>query len=159
MGKKQVPPTPPVPEYATKAELEMISEGMVSIVSAIKTLEGIIRTPPPVSAVATNQVVAETPLEKEVRKAGPDVQAVSPEWEEKAREIIGDAVDHCEIQYLRRGGTIFTVVIKPEFSNAPREYLDTMKADRRSKEIGNEGIEGVEQWCKLIKQNLSRPKY
>ena len=33
-----------------------------------------------------------------------------------------------------------------------------MKVDRRSKEIGNEGIEGVEQWCKLVAQNLKRPK-
>ena len=54
------------------------------------------------------------------------------------------------------GGTLFTVVIKPEFSNAAPEYLERYKADRRTKEIGSEGLSGVETWCKLIRANLKR---
>ncbi len=98
----------------------------------------------------------QTPEAEEVRKAKHDQAPINPAWEEKAQEIIGEAVDHCEVFYPKQGGTIFTVVIKPEFSNAPKEYIDRMKADRRSREIGPEGISGVEIWCKLIRANLKR---
>lgn len=93
---------------------------------------------------------------EEVRKAKHDQAPINPSWEEKAIEIIGEAVDHCEVFYPKAGGQIFTVVIKSEFSNAPKEYIERMKTDRRSREIGNEGISGVENWCKLIRQNLRR---
>ena len=100
----------------------------------------------------------ETPLDKEVARAAPNASPMNPDWELKAREILGDALDYCEVQYLRKGGTIFTVVIKPSHSNAPLEYLERMKQDRRSKEIGQEGEEGVVQWCKLVAQNLKRAR-
>lgn len=102
--------------------------------------------------------VQETAIEKEVRKAAPDENPVNPAWKEKAEEILGDALDHCEVMFPKRGGTIFTVIVKEEVSNAPTEYMDRMKVDRRSREIGNEGIEGVEQWCKLVAANLKRTK-
>jgi hypothetical protein len=108
-----------------------------------------------------NKPIPNTPAAKEaeeVAKAKYDQAPINPAWEEKAREIIGEALDHCEIFYPKGGGQIFTVVIKPEFSNAPKEYLERCKVDRRSKEIGNEGIGGVELWCKLVKQNLKRGK-
>ncbi len=97
-------------------------------------------------------------LEKAIDKAGPHRQTVNPEWQEKAEEILGTAMDRCELFMPRNGGSIFTVIIKKEKSNAPKEYLEMYKEDRRSKEIGSEGIEGVEQWCKLIKQNLNRAR-
>ncbi len=101
----------------------------------------------------------ETPLEKEVTKARPDPrESVNPEWEGIAKDIIGEALDRCEVKHLRSGGLLFTVVIKKEFSNAPDNYLAEMKEDRRTKEIGAEGVGGVENWCKLVKQNLARAK-
>lgn len=100
----------------------------------------------------------ETPIEKQVRKASANEIPMNPEWEELAREIIGDPLDHCEIAYLKNGGVIFTIVIKDEFSNAGRDYLERYKSDRRSKEVGSEGIEGVENWCKLVKSNLAKGK-
>lgn len=103
--------------------------------------------------------VAETPQEKAVRKAGPDTYApISPEWTDAVQEIIGEALDHCEMTYLKGGGTKFTIVIKNEFSNAPKDYLDMRKVDRRSKEIGSEGFAGVEAWAKLVASNLKRGK-
>jgi hypothetical protein len=93
---------------------------------------------------------------QEIEKAKADQAPINPAWEDMAREIVGEALDHCEIFYPKAGGTIFTVVIKPELSNAPKEYLERMKTDRRSKEIGAEGISGVENWCKLVKQNLKK---
>jgi hypothetical protein len=100
---------------------------------------------------------AETKEAESVRKAKPDSAPVPESWDEAAREIIGEALDHVEMLQPRGGGTLFTVIIKPEFSNAGKEYLERHKADRRTKEIGSEGIGGVEAWCKLVKQNLKRP--
>jgi len=103
-----------------------------------------------------------TPVEaaqvKAVDKAAHDQAPMNPAWEDKAREIIGEAVDHCEVLYPVSGGTLFTVVIKPEFSNAPKEYLERMHADRRTKDVEKDGIGGVEVWSKLIKANLRRNK-
>jgi hypothetical protein len=102
----------------------------------------------------------QTPIEfkenKEIAEAKHNQAPINPAWEDKAREIIGEAVDYCDVFYPRSGGTIFTVVIKSEFSNAPKEYMERNKVDRRSREIGSEGISGVENWCKLIRQNLKR---
>lgn len=98
-----------------------------------------------------------TEVDKEVAKADPNEVPINPEWDKAAREIIGEAVDHCEVQHIKSGGLLFTVVIKPEFSNAPKDYIERYKSDRRTREIGNEGFGGVELWCKLIKQNLARP--
>lgn len=109
-------------------------------------------------AVLPTKAVVESHAEKEVTKATANAVVVPPEWKEKADEILGEYIDHCELFYPRRGGQIFTVVIKKEKSNAPADYLKFYKEDRRSKDIGNEGIEGVEMWCKLIKQNLGRPR-
>ncbi|MES2216637.1 MAG: hypothetical protein V4481_05080 [Patescibacteria group bacterium] len=100
--------------------------------------------------------VAETEEVKNVKKAGPDNAPIPPSWEEKAQEILGEVLDHCELYQPPAGGTHFTVVIKAEFSNAPKEYLERMKVDRRTKEIGSGGISAVEVWCKLIKQNLKK---
>jgi hypothetical protein len=102
---------------------------------------------PPTQAVKEAQAI---------EKAKQDQAPINPAWEDMAREIIGEAMDHCEIFYPKAGGTIFTVVIKNEFSNAPKEYLERHKTDRRSREIGNEGISGVESWCKLIRAQLKR---
>jgi hypothetical protein len=96
--------------------------------------------------------------EAAIAKSGPNNNPVNPDWEEKAKEIIGDAVDRVEVFYPKGGGIIFTVVIKKEMSNAPKDYLDRHKEDRRSKDIGNEGLSGVEEWCKLVKSNLNRKK-
>lgn len=110
-------------------------------------------------AGANAPAVPETAIEKEIRKAAPDdINPVNPAWTEKAEEVLGEALERCEVFYPKRGGTIFTLVIKPAFSNASVEYMERTKSDRRSKEIGNEGIEGVEQWCKLVAANLKRAK-
>lgn len=103
---------------------------------------------------------AETPvvLDKESTKATANKYTVNPEWEDLAREIIGEAVDHTEVQYIKGGGLMFTVVIKEEFSNSPTDYLERYKVDRRSKEVGAEGEAGVRIWCEQIRNNLKKPK-
>lgn len=92
-----------------------------------------------------------------VAKASPNKFTVNDEWEEEAKKIIGEAVDHTEVVHERNGGIKFTVIIKKSHSNAPEQYLSLVGTDRRTKEVGSEGIGGVIEWCKLIKQNLARP--
>lgn len=102
--------------------------------------------------------VPETKEEKAVNQAVPNKFTANPEWEAVASEILGDYLDHTEVEHEKTGGIKFTVVIKNEYSNASKEYLDTVKVDRRTKEVGALGLDGVTEWCKLIKANLSRPK-
>ena len=131
-------------QYVTVDQFNKLTEVLGKIVDTVNEIKN-----KPAS-------VPEAKEAEEVRKAKWDQAPINPAWEEKAIEIIGEAVDHCEIFYPKSGGTIFTVVIKTELSNAPQEYLDRAKSDRRSREIGPEGIAGVENWCKLIRANLKR---
>lgn len=155
--KKAVPrkrPAPqPKPEYATAEDIKNITDTIASMADAMGKLMDKMNAVP-AKALSPEEVKQETAI----KAAAPDVAPVNPAWIEKATELIGDALDHCEVFYPKHGGTIFTVVIKRELSNAPEDYLQRHKADRRSREIGNEGIEGVEQWCKLVAQNLKRGK-
>jgi len=148
--KTKKPAAKPAEEFATKAEVKDLTsavEKLLEMVSAQAT-----------AAQEKAAAVAETPIEREVRKAAPDQMPVNPAWKEKAEEILGEMMDHCEVLYPRGGGAIFTVVVAEKHSNAAIEYLEMNKTDRRSREIGNEGIEGVENWCKLIKSNLARKR-
>lgn len=140
------------PEFVTVAQFSALEGAVNKLVDLVLAQQEAAKNAVPAP------VVVETPIEKEIRKAGPDTAPINPEWEEMVAEIIGDALDHCEVTYLKGGGTLFTIVIKREFSNAPEDYLEMRKVDRRSKEIGSEGITGVEAYAKLVKQNLSRPK-
>lgn len=146
------------PEYVTQDQFAQLEKGVTSILDRMETLLN--PGPAPLGVAQPANVAApsvpETPMEKDVRKAGANDIPMNPEWEELAREIIGDAVDHCELTYLKNGGVLFTVVIKKEYSNSGSDYLERMGSDRRSREIGSEGIEGVENWSKLIKSNLSK---
>lgn len=129
-------------QYVTQEQFTKFGDG---VMSAIENLGKKMATP------------AEVKQETNVAEASVDEQLpVPPAFERKAKEIIGEAVDHCELSMPAKGGTLFTVVIKSAFSNAPKDYLERYKADRRTREIGNEGVAGVEEWCKLIKSNLDR---
>lgn len=96
-----------------------------------------------VKSIASKPAVAPTEAEvkkeKEIAEVGPDNVPVNPQWEKKVREIIGkspkgdEIVDRCEMMYPKHGGTLFTVVIKKEFSNAPVEYLKAHMEDRRTR--------------------------
>lgn len=140
--------TPATPAFVTAAELDQKLESFGGeLINKVAEL---------VAQKAPEPVRQETPLEREVRNAAPDRPQTNPEWEEKAREILGVALDHTEFRYLKTGGVLFTVIIDRDHTNAPANYLEAMGEDRRTKEIGQEGTQGVEAWCKLIKQNLAQ---
>lgn len=139
-------------DYASAKEVAELSKGMNDLIGIVATLAEAIKNPPKPKSPE------EIKVEAEIVKAAPAKESVNSAWVEKATEILGEKLDHCEVIYPKNGGTIFTLVIKLEHSNAAKDYLAFYKVDRRSKEIGNEGIEGVENWCKLVAQNLKREK-
>ena len=136
-------------DTVSRAEFNALAGGVKDLVDLIKS--GALTQP----AAPTPQEARE---EKAVKEAGSNKYTVNPEWEDLAREIIGESMDHTEIQYIKGGGLMFTVVIKEEFSNAPADYLERYKSDRRSKEVGSEGEAGVRIWCEQIRNNLKRPR-
>lgn len=151
--QKPVAKKKPAPQYASASEVKELSGAVGELMDMVKGLATSIQERDSAPKVQTAEEVKH---DAAVTKAGPEISTVNPAWVEKASEILGDALDHCEVFYPKHGGTIFTVVIKQDQSNAPVDYLTWYKADRRSKEIGNEGIDGVEQWCKLVRDNLKR---
>ena len=123
---------------ATKQKFVTSEELDAKLDDFLTKIVGVMKESTPIVAPA---VTPETPEQVEIKKAGPNPGQTNPEWDEMARSILGDdVIDHTEK------------------SNAPKDYMDRMGQDRRSKEIGQEGITGVEAWCKLILQNLHRPK-
>lgn len=149
MAAKKAKETSPAPEFVSKAEFDTLANSVSSLVDLIKS--GVLSAP----AAPTPAQVTEA---KEIEKASENKYTVNPEWEEMAKEIVGAAVDHTELEYAKGGGLKFTLVIKPEFSNAPKDYLERYKVDRRTREIGAEGEAGAKEWCVRVAQNLKRPR-
>jgi hypothetical protein len=140
------------PEYATQQQFKSLEDSLSKIVDVVSTLST------NVSKLAERPATPEeVKKEAEIAKAAPQEEIVNPNWLSKAKEVLGEKLERCEVFYPKAGGTIFTLVISPKFSNAPHEYIERHKEDRRSKEIGNEGMEGVENWCKLVLANLNKP--
>jgi hypothetical protein len=159
-NKKGDSKKPADPKYVTEERFSKLEQGVDMLIELMQKERSAPAATADSPVVAVDPVIpaVETPLEKEVRKAGSDqVQRVPTDWEEKALEIVGDALDHCEMTYGQNGGVRFIVVIKKEKSNAAKDYLAFYGQDRRTKDIAGEGIAGVENWCKLIRQNLNRP--
>jgi hypothetical protein len=96
-----------------------------------------------------------TSVDKEVKEATSDDTPLNPNWKKKAQEILGDYLEDVQVYYPKTGGTHFTLIIKKEKSNATPSYWSMFKQDRRTKEIGNTGIDGVQKWCELVKRNLT----
>lgn len=131
--------------YVTKKEFDELNNSVNRLVDLFEKNSGVTKP------------VADPKVEKEIEEAGPNKYSTDDEWDAIAMEIIGEAVDHTEVE-RKGGGVKFTVVIKKELSNAAPEYLERMKVDRRTREVGADGTEGVTQYCKLIKANLARPR-
>lgn len=139
----------PKAEFVTKKEFDNFANALTDLLKE--------RLPAPGEIPAATVPAVAPEQERAIAKAGPNAYITDEDWDLIAQEILGDAVDHTEVE--RKGGGIkFTVVIRKEKSNASPEYLERHKVDRRTREVGAEGTEGVSAWCKLIKQNLARPR-
>lgn len=152
-----------VEKFVTVEKFNQLSESVGSLVDLMKQqMEDAKEAKIKVDALPVTPEALK--IETDIKSAGPKkfITPVNPEWEQLAKDIINnsvpDAVERCEMEHLRSGGLIFTIVIKKEKSNATDDYLRMYKEDRRSREIGAEGIGGVEAWAKLIGANLKRGK-
>ena len=99
--------------------------------------------------------------DKKVDEASADTSRQNPRYESKVREILGDKVERTYLTYPKGGGTLFTIVIKNEFSNAPKDYLQMYKEDKRTINLEREefrGEDGVERYAKLVLANLNRAR-
>ena len=97
--------------------------------------------------------------EKKVDEAAADIGDMNPRYHAKVVEVLGEKVGRTFLTYPKGGGTLFTIVIKDQFSNSPKDYLERMKEDRRTVNIEREefrGEDGVEKWAKLVRDNLNR---
>lgn len=97
--------------------------------------------------------------DKKIDEASSVTSQFNPAYDAKVKEILGEKVERTFITYPKGGGTLFTVVIKKEFSNSPKDYLELYKQDHRTVNIEREefrGEDGVEKWAKLILSNLNR---
>lgn len=136
-------------EFVSKEEFDTLKEDMNKSFGQIISL---IKQKP-------EEKVKQEVEDKKVSEADSDMSDVNPRYNEKAKEILGEKLDRTFVKYPKGGGTLFTVVIKKEFSNAPKDYLERMKEDFRTVNIEREefrGEDGVEKWCKLILQNLNK---
>jgi hypothetical protein len=90
--------------------------------------------------------------EQEVAKAGPARHmALEADWEDEVRSILGEKIDSC---WMSGNGQYFNVIIKLEFSNAPKDYLERYKVDMRTVAIQGGGLSAITNFCKLVAQNL-----
>jgi hypothetical protein len=96
---------------------------------------------------------------KKLDEANSDIKENNLRYDAKAREILGDKVEETFVTYPKGGGTMFTISIKKELSNAPKDYLEFYKVDHRTVNLEREefrGEEGVEKWAKLVLANINR---
>lgn len=141
-----------------KGEVDAIKDDVTETKTAVNRILDLLESKAPAAPVASPvepEDIANVTVSQS-NKAAPDKIQSNPEWEAIAKEILGAALDHTEVQYEKSGGIKFTVVVAKDFSNAPSQYLELTKQDRRTKEVSHEGAQGVEEWCRQIKANLAR---
>ena len=140
--------------YVGREEFSGLQNSVMELIDLVKDSKTAQQQP----QAATSVVTVSSP---NIEEGKYDELPINPAWEAKAREIIGEALDHCELYYPKTGGTLFTVVIKKESSKAPRDYLERYHVDRRTINIereGYRGYDGVVRWCNLVKQNLGNQR-
>ncbi|MDE2233748.1 MAG: hypothetical protein KGJ90_06635 [Patescibacteria group bacterium] len=145
--------SPKTVKASEKPKQEFVSkeEFTEAVGTILDRLEALAAKPAPVAASA---VMSEA--DKDIAAAGPNHLETNPTWDGLAKEIVGDYVDHTEVSHDKQGGIYFTIVIKKEKSNAKADYIAMYKSDRRTKEVGTTGLNGVEEWCKQVRANLKR---
>lgn len=78
---------------------------------------------------------------------------VPEKWRAMADAMLGkDFV--IELELPEKGGQKLNVYVPRNKSNAPEEYWEKFKQDKRTRELGNTGIEGVRNWLLRIRKNL-----
>lgn len=136
----------------SKTDFDTLKSNVDNLKDNIATLLELMQKP--------KEEVAKIAVEnKKIDEASPDAQDVNPRYDAAARQILGDRVERTYVKYPKGGGTLFTIVIKKDYSNAGQAYLGLTKEDHRTVNIEREeyrGEDGVIAWSKLVLQNLKR---
>ena len=159
----------PIVEYATKEDLQKITEALVEITKSLNDLKnpyGNKPEPTPAIAPTTGPMDAITPNTKEnepevnVPKeevSNPDKMPVPPAWRKMVDETLG--LDFgIDLVYPQSGsGFLFKIIVPPEKSNASAAHKEFYKVDIRTKAISYaDGVEGIRKFCELVATNLKR---
>lgn len=98
--------------------------------------------------------VAEATATK-VDEAAPrnELSPVPPSWRELVDKILGPDFQ-IEFEQPPNGGQKFKIIVPKEKSNADQQYWLNFNRDVRTREIGNTGIRGVQEWCIRVRNNL-----
>lgn len=142
--KDEVKKAGPVPKV-TQEEFGAFKESVNGALAMI--LEKLDKTPAPVQAIPVTQGA--------VNEAGPktELTPVPPTWREMVDKILGPDFE-CEFYQPPQGGQKFSIIVPREKSNADQQHWKYFSRDRRTKELANTGVTGVEQWCKKVRANL-----
>ena len=139
-------------EVAEKAEpkpksvsVKQFEEFQTQVTGALSAITEALQNRPAVEAAP---VVSE--------EGGPDDQTpIPPSWKKAVATILGPDFA-CEIVQPDAGGTLFKIIVPREKSNAQQMHWEMHTRDVRTKEIGNTGLPGVEEWCKRVRANLQK---
>ncbi len=132
---------PPVSKEEFSDFKSEVAQGFVAVADAIADLK--------------NSVVPAAIPAKTVEPEGAmDEQTPMPlSWRKAVNEILGEDFD-CELSQPDQGGTKFTIIVPREKSNAPSIHWQNFKQDRRTREVGATGLQGVKEWCLKVRANL-----
>jgi len=107
----------------------------------------------PKTVEEVKKVEAKKVVDKTAEANDAYLEPVHPDWTADAKTKIGEALDHCEVDYPKNGNPRYTIVIKNEFSNASSSHLQYYKIDKRTVAVTN-GFETVKAFNSLVAQNL-----
>lgn len=140
-------PKGPTPKVSVEEFNEFKAEVDTKLGAILETVLALKTPPAPVQAASTQTAP--------VPEGGPktELTPVPPSWREMVDKILGPDFD-CEFYQPPQGGQKFTIIVPREKSNADQLYWQNFSRDKRTKELANTGITGVEQWCKKVRANL-----
>lgn len=150
--------TAPIPEYATKEDLNKLTGALVEITKTLNELKNPYgNKPEPPTPTTPKEPEAKEPEvnvpEEEV--SNPDKMPVPPAWRKMVDETLG--LDFgIDVVYPQSGsGFLFKIIVPAEKSNASLAHKEFYKVDIRTKAINYaDGIEGVKKFCELVATNL-----
>lgn len=140
-------------EAVSRSEFDELKGLMKTVAEAVVELKKAPRTES--SAGAAPQPAE--PTDAEVKDADPNENPVNPHWRRLVDEVLGPDFG-IEVYYPKDGGCHFTIIVPKDKSNAGDAHWANFKQDRRTREIGHTGIDGVKKWAELVKKNLAKSK-
>ena len=158
----------PVPEYATKDDLDKV---LGAITQIAKTVNDFVNQPPVIITRTKSEIPGTADMSKvkeptpsvekvdmkKIEEGGIEKMPVPPAWRKMVDEILG--LDFgIDVVYPQTGsGFLFKIIVPAEKSNASDSHKEFYKVDIRTKAVSySDGVEGIRKFCEMVKTNLSR---